>query len=258
MSNWDFLKENNIDVWCICLKERDDRYTYVTNEFTRIGLIDKVNWHRPERNKIGSLGCLLSHKFCAESAYNNDKHALVFEDDVVFTDDWIEKIKYVKKFLCNESNWDIFRFGAIISSLHKKSKSSDHIWLCKSFANHALIYNKNIIKQTFLLTNFTDNYHIDDYCHNNNLSEFALIDNMCYQKNGLGSDNIWWNENIIQGFMLHPLIFERLQKYNNMQMNWLSLLPICIQEYLTIWGALTKLGFLTLKLKSILQYKSKN
>jgi hypothetical protein len=256
MSNWDFLEKYNIDVWCICLKERDDRYTYATNEFKRIGLIDKVNWHRPERNKLGSLGCLLSHKFCAESAYCNNKHALVFEDDVVFTNDWLKKIKYIKKFLYNEPKWNILRFGSIISSFHKKSKSSNYIWSCKSFANHALIYNKNIIKQIFCLDNFTDNYHIDDYCHdNNNLLDFTLVDNMCYQRSGLGSDNVWWNENIIQGFMLHPLVFEKLQKYNNIQMYWLSLLPICLQEYLTIWGVLTKLGFLTLKIKNIFRYK---
>lgn len=247
---WDFLNNFDIDVWCICLKERDDRFEYVQKEFKRVGLLEFVNFYRPNRNSNGALGCLLSHKFCAETSFKNNRHALVFEDDVFFSDNWEEKIYIIKDFLLSVENWDILRLGCAIVSMIKQS-SVKNVWQCKSYNTHAIIYNKKIIDRVFDLENFSDNFHIDDYLHDSNYIDYSLVD-MCYQKSELGSDNDWFGCDIIQKLMLHPLVYEKIQQYNNRQMTYIYFLPICMQECLSMWNILMKLGLTTKKINNLI------
>ena len=243
---WDFLNNFSIDVWCICLKERDDRFEYVKKEFKKVDLINLVKFHRPNRNSNGARGCLSSHKFCAETSLKTNRHSLVFEDDVFFSDDWEEKLDTIIDFLSSNENWDILRLGCAITSLIKQS-SVKNIWKCKSYNTHAIIYNKKITHQLFDMSNFVDNTHIDDYLHDSNYLDYSLVD-MCYQKAELGSDNDWFGCDIIQKFMLQPLVYEKIQKYNNKQMTYIHFLPIYIQECVSMWNILMKLGLMTKKI----------
>jgi GR25 family glycosyltransferase involved in LPS biosynthesis len=251
MNSWDFLEQYDIQVWCICLKERNDRFVRVQKEFKDINLIKYVNFHRPPRHENGVIGCMLSHKHCAEMALACGKHALVFEDDVTFTPDWLEKIEHIKDFLKSELRWNILRLGTIISSLISESKSTSKIWLCKSYSSHAVIYNINVIKFIFPDNLFLDQ-HIDDYLHDDeNILDYSLVNYMCYQKSGLGSDINWFGLNFIQSVMESKYIFEPLQKYNNIHAWYIRWLPCCIQDKVTMWALLTNLGFLSNKICSI-------
>jgi GR25 family glycosyltransferase involved in LPS biosynthesis len=249
---WEFLNIYNIDVWCICLKERADRFTIIANEFEKVGLTKYVQYHRPNRNKNGGLGCLLSHQFCAESSLKKNKHALVFEDDIKFSDDWEEKILYIKTFLQNEPNWNVLRLGTIISSINKQSVSSDKLWLCKSYSTYSLIYNKNIINKIFSDSYFNTSPQIDDYLHDTHtILDYSLINSICIQRRGLGSDNNWFGNTLIQSFMESYYVIEPLQKYNNIQAWYIKFLPIYIQDKITIWSLLCNIGFLSKKIHKL-------
>jgi GR25 family glycosyltransferase involved in LPS biosynthesis len=250
MDTWDFLRIYNIEVWCICLKERDDRFKRVKKEFENVNLTKCVNFHRPQRHKNGVIGCMLSHKHCAETSLVFGKHALVLEDDITFTPDWLKKINYIKTFLQNEPKWDILRLGTIISSLISESKSTSKIWVCKSYSSHAIIYNKNSIRSIFPEKLILDQ-HIDDYLHGENILDYSLISCMCYQKSGLGSDINWFGLNFIQSFMESNYIFEPLQKYNNIHAWYIRWMPCIIQDKITMWAFLTNLGFLSNKVCSV-------
>ena len=246
MDTWNFLDYYNIQVWCICLKERDDRYDRAQKEFEHVNLSKHVNFHRPQRHKNGVIGCMLSHKYCAEMSLISGKHALVLEDDVIFTTDWLEKLEHIKYFLQNEPKWDILRLGTIISSLISESKSTSKIWLCKSYSSHAMIYNKKSIKSIFP-ENLILDQHIDDYLHDENILDYSLVSYMCYQKSGLGSDINWFGLNFIQSVMESKYIFEPLQKYNNIHAWYIRWMPCYIQDKITLWSFLTNLGFLSNK-----------
>jgi GR25 family glycosyltransferase involved in LPS biosynthesis len=233
---WDFLEKYNIDVWCICLKERDDRHTYITNEFKRIGLIDKVNWHRPEKCKDGGrIGCFNSHKYCMITSLNKNKHALVFEDDVVFTNDCLEKIKYINKFLCSNRQWDILKLGSTITYI-SHSTHILNIYKCKSLATHAIIYNSSFIINCIndeLFTPKLNKLHIDEYFLYSNANEYNIINPICYQNN-LVSDNRWDDDSICYQKIWqskYTLIFQKIQ---NTQKKICRFLPIYIQKNINV------------------------
>ena len=241
---WEFLNKFNIDVWCICLIERDDRFKYINEEFKKVGL-NNVKFHRPLRNNDGAVGCLLSHKYCAEESKKLNTHALVFEDDAMFTDDFASKIPCIIEFLSSKQKWDVIRLGSAITSLHKPSDITDKIWKCSCYNNHAVIYNTYAIDDIFNSTNFIKNPHIDDYLHDNEYLDFSLIDVMCYQKSNMGTDINWFNNTIIQNIMQNEKIFSRLQRFNNIEMYYARFLPISIQEKISLWSIFVNIGFFT-------------
>jgi GR25 family glycosyltransferase involved in LPS biosynthesis len=239
---WLFLTEFNIDVWCICLKERDDRFDYIKGVFDNVGLRN-VCFYRPSRNLDGAVGCMTSHKYCAEESSKNNRHALVFEDDTMFTDDYKTKIQYIVKFLKDVSEWDVIRLGSAITSVHEPSLVSA-IWKCNCYNTHAIIYNYNSVDNIFKPSNFVKNSHIDDYLHDANYNDFSLLDPMCYQK-GMGTDINWFNNKLVQNIMQSEIVFDRLQRYNNVEMRYIRFLPICIQEKLSLWSICINIGFFT-------------
>lgn len=80
---------------CINLEEREDRHTQMTEEFKRIGILEKVFWRRPQRHpQSGRVGCFESHlAVFAEAVRRNVAFAVVFEDDVRFSANWEKAFK---------------------------------------------------------------------------------------------------------------------------------------------------------------------
>lgn len=77
---------------CINLLERDDRYDMISEEFKRIGIADRVHWHRPNRHKeSGRIGCFESHLAVFKAALAaGAPFAVVCEDDVRFSSHYKE------------------------------------------------------------------------------------------------------------------------------------------------------------------------
>ena len=242
--NWSFLDKYNIQVWCISLEERNDRYRYVCNEFKKVGLYDRVNFYRPPRNpRSGREGCLISHLVCMKEAYAHNKHELIFEDDVKFTNNWGTCIEEIKLFLEKDTSWDIFRFGCVLSYFEHKSAHSEKIWKSKSYNTHAILYNTKIIKYILEKGLERTTFHLDDYLHDNTeINDYSLIEPICYQKAGLSSDNKWFSRKFLQTLMENKYIFEILQYINNKQVWMMRFLPTKIQNKLSIWSFLVYFG----------------
>lgn len=73
-------------IYCISLAERADRQVSAKAQFERVGLGDKVNFHRVQRHPTDcEQGIFVSHKACLRMGLDaGARHILVFEDDVVF------------------------------------------------------------------------------------------------------------------------------------------------------------------------------
>ena len=113
-------------IFCICLRERDDRLHESAREFHRLGLCSRILYYRPLRpdkqlvkslglKSPGAYGCFESHRMLARVARQELKcdNMLVFEDDVQFVPDVTsETIQNVaRKFHNLPSDWDLFFLG---------------------------------------------------------------------------------------------------------------------------------------------------
>jgi GR25 family glycosyltransferase involved in LPS biosynthesis len=225
---------NDVDVWCISLADRADRYDAAVAEFTRIGLAP--TFYRPSRDiRGGVIGCSESHRHCILSSRSRGNHALVFEDDVSFNENFVDRfIDEVNAFLVNDDVWDIFRLGTIVTYYTKSYNSS--IWGCKSHSSHALIYNKN------MPLNFIQNQQksIDQVIFDSDLREFTHVKQMCTQR-PVASD-ISWGDNTLQCIMEHPNVFEPLQNINNTWLFTIKHVPRLIQQYTGPWYLMSCVG----------------
>jgi hypothetical protein len=102
--------------YCLNLPERTDRRRHATEQFEKIGLRDVVfvTAIKPIDKGVfrtqGTHGCALSHRLLFQKAKTeNLDNILIFEDDVVFSDDFQEKIGPIIEEL-KKRTWDIFYF----------------------------------------------------------------------------------------------------------------------------------------------------
>jgi len=79
---WDLIDR----IYCISLAERTDRQASAKAQFERVGLENKVMFHRVQRHPTDcEQGIYESHQACLKMGLaSGARHILVFEDDVVF------------------------------------------------------------------------------------------------------------------------------------------------------------------------------
>jgi GR25 family glycosyltransferase involved in LPS biosynthesis len=109
----------------INLDHRVDRLIHMKKELTKAG-IEAVRWrgmlpqeYTGDKSKVavmqartpGAIGCHYSQVAVMQEALNQGKHAFVMEDDLVFCDDFKERLAYIDKFL-ETHQWDIMWLGA--------------------------------------------------------------------------------------------------------------------------------------------------
>lgn len=118
-----FLPENTY-IGYVNLDSRSDRNEHITRELEKAGITaDRQRGILPEEVSLppeitnvilnrtkGALGCWMSQISIMEEALKQGKHAIVFEDDVVFCDDFQERLKKIELFL-TDNEWDIFWLG---------------------------------------------------------------------------------------------------------------------------------------------------
>ena len=102
-------------VYCINLDERTDRWEQVQVEFDKIGIRGDVERWSGVKHTDGNLGCTLSHKtiieHCKKQGLNN---VLIFEDDVLFVNDDVDKLEEAFEELGEMGNWDLFYVGLTV------------------------------------------------------------------------------------------------------------------------------------------------
>ena len=69
------------EIYCINLKDRDDRYDHMMEQFMKYNL--KVNFYRPKRNENGAVGCRESHLAVLKEARDRGLLSVLIFEDVV-------------------------------------------------------------------------------------------------------------------------------------------------------------------------------
>ncbi len=168
---------DDIPKFCISLKRSKDRRKIVAREFKSVGLkveffdgIDKNDIVFPElcTKTPGVLGCASSHvaliKYAKESGFSA---ICIFEDDVIFCDDFWERIEYIEGI--PDFRYDIFCLGGHWSKkdMQGVSEPTKWKWIYKSIAmggTYAYIITKNVYD--FVLRNIHYNYGMDEFYAN--------------------------------------------------------------------------------------------
>ena len=106
----------------INLASRTDRNDHMIKELARIDLnairqeaflpseFQGPKYEVMRRRTPGAIGCYMSQLVVMAKALNEGQHAFVMEDDLVFCDDFKERIEIIDKFL-SENQWDVFWMG---------------------------------------------------------------------------------------------------------------------------------------------------
>jgi hypothetical protein len=234
------ILKNNYNIYCICLKERDDRYESACNEFRKIGILDQVIFHRPERHiKGGVYGSFESTLWCLRDALKRDPNKLImtFEDDIHFADGFINSIhalfEYNLTFFEDYNKWDTIRLGYWKGIfIEKIGKTPLYRGNCRAI--HAIIWSPIFANK--LLSNKQPIEHkgiLDWYISKYSGRHYLLENSLCYQKPGLDSDIIW-NIKVTQlNFQNNPIIFQsRYQQRTQWAWKWIGRwLPMKIRGY---------------------------
>jgi GR25 family glycosyltransferase involved in LPS biosynthesis len=137
-------------VYCINLDERTDRWEQAQVEFDKIGIRDVVERWPGVKHTDGNLGCTLSHKtiieHCKKQGLNN---VLIFEDDVLFVNDDVDKLEKAFNELEELGNWDLFYIGSTVEpTVGKFDRVTDNILRTNfAYTTHAYAVNAQVFDE---------------------------------------------------------------------------------------------------------------
>jgi len=174
------LEFNTIPKFCISLKRSTERRKLVSEEFNKKGLdvtffdaIDKNEISLPELSikknprhdtttRKGILACMISHiRVLQEAKKNKLAQVCIFEDDIVFCDDFHERIKYIE--LLKDFDFDFFALGGQFSPQAAENKNNTQWGHIKRIDGMLGAYAYIITEKAygFVLRNITYQYSID-------------------------------------------------------------------------------------------------
>lgn len=185
---------NDCYIGYLNLDHRKDRLTHIQNVMTKAGLqAERTRGKKPNefdlnnpqyrvmKNRTpGAIGCHMGQVEIMEKALSKNKHAFVFEDDVILCSDFQKRMVVAEEFL-KDKDWQIFWLGGTYhypeAWWHKPGHSPDlqecHCTLGVDaeptdnpnfmrtygcFSTHCYIVNKDFIK--ILLTYLDENLHL--------------------------------------------------------------------------------------------------
>jgi hypothetical protein len=108
---WDLIDR----IYCISLADRTDRQASAKAQFERVGLGDKVVFHRSQRHPTDcEQGIFKSHQACLKMGLDSGaRHILVFEDDVVFGTIDAHRLRQGIAFFQDRSDCQILFLGCL-------------------------------------------------------------------------------------------------------------------------------------------------
>ena len=181
------------DAYCsfVNLDVRTDRYLHMINELDRIGLnaqrfsaftpdmFPQDRYEMMRRRTPGAIGCHMSQCAVMFDAAVKDKHAFVMEDDIVFCDDFMERMEIISDFL-SKNEWDVFWMGGTyhkeptwhrnphpqdlkqcncnLNRDYEPTGTSHIVRTYGAFSTHCYLVNKNSIEKIMKLLD--DNVHM--------------------------------------------------------------------------------------------------
>ena len=124
-------------ILCINLPERKDRLKHFKFEFDKIGFCSEFIHIEAIKHSIGYVGCTLTY-LSIFNQFKNEELLLIFEDDVLFMNNFNEN--FIKAYSQLPNNWDILYLGG--NPQQPQERYSDNLFKAKNvFTTHAIIYN---------------------------------------------------------------------------------------------------------------------
>lgn len=210
---WDRLLELfPMELYCICLKDRDDRHEKACEEFHRVGLCKFVKFYRPERAKSFVIGCFQSHYDLAKfHGTETTKLLTIFEDDISFDHNYSpnDLASSVNSALRNlsSSTWTSLAWGGIAymslyyaPGVQRSATLTTHAY---SLSNAGI---KWVLKHPVEVVGEED---VDRYRSIRMTHAYQLFPIIAYQRN-LGSDH---HMKFDEAVFLHPTGMKAAQYY---------------------------------------------
>ncbi|HQH17493.1 MAG TPA: hypothetical protein PKZ86_10180 [Smithella sp.] len=118
---WDFFDR----FYCISLRGREDRRQSAFREFSKVGLVDRVEFIIVDRiSNDFEREVYESHMLCLQKGLEaGANNIVIFEDDVEFDRFNPERLKKCAQFLKQHPAWKVFLLGALIRSSAKTTES---------------------------------------------------------------------------------------------------------------------------------------
>jgi GR25 family glycosyltransferase involved in LPS biosynthesis len=205
-NGWDFFDR----LYCVSLQDREDRRKSALKEFSKVGLVDRVEFVLGEHHPSDmEQGVYESHMMCLSKGLEaGAKNIVVFEDDVEFDRFDPERLRSCTEFLRQHPEWKVLLIGALIRSSRKTTnlcvqkvryQSLTHAYALNRHYAETLAYEpwQGIVNDTLFRPLTDDVYAIYPMC--------------AFQKN-FTSDNYKYPTLVLIRRMLGGL--ERIQKAN--------------------------------------------
>lgn len=104
----------DFNVVCINLVSRPDRWEESKKEFSKSHLLPYVYRYEAIAHSNPIEGCASSHFDVLQQCLDLDKHAMIFEDDVKFINNYNEMPSYLREL--SSIDWDMLYLGANITT----------------------------------------------------------------------------------------------------------------------------------------------
>lgn len=113
---WSFFDH----IYCICLKQREERREQAAAQFARVGLADRMVFMNFDLHPSDpEQGIYTSHMACIREALaDGARHILIFEDDILFERFEPVRLYAALAFLRHKPDWQILFLGCMV----KKSR----------------------------------------------------------------------------------------------------------------------------------------
>ncbi len=172
-SGWDFFDR----FYCVSLREREDRRKSALEEFSQVGLADRVEFVLGERHPSNmEQGVYESHMLCLRKGLEAGAgNIVIFEDDVEFDRFDPERLRSCTEFLGQHPEWKVLLLGALIRSSRKTTnpcvqkvryQSLTHAYVLNRQYAEALAYEpwQGIVNDTLFRPLVDDVYAIYPMC----------------------------------------------------------------------------------------------
>lgn len=204
-------------IYCISLKERDDRYNICCQELRRLGWLSQTYFFRPSRHsKSSHQGCYESHQAVIRLAQQrNQQYVLILEDD--FFLDGMLNLQHLITFKQNPIA-DIFYLGHLPVLMWPVSL--DGLFRCQSGLAHAYVINtKGLLAQEIANQPFSGTPI--DILYLYKARAYTSVPMVAYQR-FVSSDNEYGNFTLFKNwFYSRPKLIS-----HGLELFWLVLLPL--------------------------------
>jgi len=224
-SGWEMFPS----VFCINLKERDDRLAQAQAEFASVGL-NRVEFFRPNRRTDVDEAITDSHMACLRRALDaGAPYALIFEDDAEFAPECAPHLERVFTFLKENAHWRIFHLGGFV--FRRVERLNHHLVRGGIMTVHAYVIRADLARRALELRPFSKGMSIDlfyqtlvgndAYCH--------VYPPLCVQRASASDGNWDKSGKNKEGWLADAIRFTSLDFRDKLRFNrfsWLERLKI--------------------------------